>query len=501
MYSLITRIRLTSKTSHKDLQRPPIPQVSSVQTRTAVPCCDTCTTFMAYVVARSPMARVGLVVRALRKPVAVVFCVLLLTYFTLLRRYLRQSARLAHVTPVRVKGLESKSTLGKETLPPASPDKVSCDQRRVSCRWCVLSPAWRPAFADLDRLVQSTIELAEDLPAACLFAILTDEDEVREFRENFPQSARHLNILTFESALKDRRWTDGRLNDTFKLDFEINTESRGWEPRRVTQALKKLLGLEFLYQHYSCKLGWVLDSESVPLRRFSFAEHFRDFESNPRLIVTNMSDPYVELSERHATLTRQSLEGLGLTAYAHGDILSFRTVDYWIFALADISRMMSHVSNVHNKSFTHVFIRHPAEVAVYYGNFILHGPASSTKTIFFIYPTSLRRAGFEPVEGAVLSAEAALDIFRCNDAGPWTAEQLVKILNGPLAWVRGWRFDHLPAGGCLGRTNWGPLWYYRRARNSMGIDNVQVLVENATSITWATSNFDGQVRIIGVASQ
>ena len=221
MYSLITRIRLTSKTSHKDLQRPPIPQVSSVQTRTAVPCCDTCTTFMAYVVARSPMARVGLVVRALRKPVAVVFCVLLLTYFTLLRRYLRQSARLAHVTPVRVKGLESKSTLGKETLPPASPDKVSCDQRRVSCRWCVLSPAWRPAFADLDRLVQSTIELAEDLPAACLFAILTDEDEVREFRENFPQSARHLNILTFESALKDRRWTDGRLNDTFKLDFEI----------------------------------------------------------------------------------------------------------------------------------------------------------------------------------------------------------------------------------------------------------------------------------------
>ena len=143
MYSLITRIRLTSKTSHKDLQRPPIPQVSSVQTRTAVPCCDTCTTFMAYVVARSPMARVGLVVRALRKPVAVVFCVLLLTYFTLLRRYLRQSARLAHVTPVRVKGLESKSTLAKETLPPASPDKVSCDQRRVSCRWCVLSPAWR----------------------------------------------------------------------------------------------------------------------------------------------------------------------------------------------------------------------------------------------------------------------------------------------------------------------------------------------------------------------
>jgi hypothetical protein len=200
----------------------------------------------------------------------------------------------------------------------------------VSCRWCVLSPAWRPSFADLDRLVQSTIELAEDLPAACLFAILTDEDEVREFRENFPQSARHLNILTFESALKDRRWTDGRLNDTFKLDFEINTESRGWEPRRVTQALKKLLGLEFLYQHYSCKLGWVLDSESVPLRRFSFAEHFRDFESNPRLIVTNMSDPYVELSERHATLTRQSLEGLGLTAYTHDDILSFRTVDYYV---------------------------------------------------------------------------------------------------------------------------------------------------------------------------
>ena len=147
-----------------------------------------------------------------------------------------------------------------------------------------------------------------------------------------------------------------------------------------------------------------------------------------------------------------------------------------MFSLVDFSQMMTHVSNVHGQSFAHAFIRNPAGVPVYYGNYLWH--TSPSLTSFVVYPNSLKDAGFVPK--GMLDVEIAHDILVCNNrTGPWTDEQRLQILNGPLSWIRGWRFDHLPAGGC-----------------GNGGSSAQTILQISPTITWATSNYHYQVQQI-----
>ena len=73
--------------------------------------------------------------------------------------------------------------------------------------------------------------------------------------------------------------------------------------------------------------------------------------------------------------------------------------------------------------------------------------------------------------------EISRDMFQCEEEGPWTDEERVRILNGPLSFVRGWRFDHLPIEGCKNQNQ------------------AQVVVEKSPSISWATSNFREQISV------
>jgi len=253
------------------------------------------------------------------------------------------------------------------------------------------------------------------------------------------------------------------------------TKIKVWDPRRVTQALKKFLGLETMHRVHGCSSAWVLDSESVPLRKFSFAEQFLDYEQNPRILVSNLSDPSMKMNARHARLQNNALAGLKLPSkVTNGSVLSFRTVDFWMLSLRRVSQMMEYFSRIHNKPFANAFMRNPAGVPVYYGNYMWH--FFPNETSFVVYPTSIKEAGIKP--SGKVQAEASKDIFVCKGQAPWTDEQRMQILgtNGTLAWVRGFRFEHLPTNGCEGN-----------------VSGAQSLLLKS-DVTWATSNFDNQVR-------
>lgn len=366
----------------------------------------------------------------------------------------------------------------ERALPPAGWDgqRGELELKDSVKRYCVLTPAWRPAFNDLDRLIQNTLKLAEDFAFVQMFAVLSNTKERSDFVKQFPESSRRVTFLTLDSLLYEGRWTDESIDSEAKLAKAIDAHSspKTWHPRRVTQALKKLLGLETIQRRYGCEFAWVLDSESAPLRKFSFKVHFQEFEDNPRLLVTNMSDPQVKLKRNAARLTQASIQGLGFSDKFVTSLLSYRSTDFWMFSLSTIARMMRHVSTVHQKEFVHVFIRHPAGLPVYYGNFVQH----RTNTEIVVYPDSLRRDGFEPRAEMKLHSEVSLDLFTCAGNGPWTDIQRLHILSGPLAWIRGWRFDHLPSGGCKNKNS-----------------SAQHIVQSSPSITWATSNFDDQVLV------
>ena len=73
-------------------------------------------------------------------------------------------------------------------------------QSMVSDR-CVLIPAYRPAFEDLARLVSTSQRLSLDMESVRLFAILSDGDEVSDFRQQYPQQSAALTFLALDGLL------------------------------------------------------------------------------------------------------------------------------------------------------------------------------------------------------------------------------------------------------------------------------------------------------------
>ena len=351
---------------------------------------------------------------------------------------------------------------------------------KVESPWCVLVPAYRPAFEHLNRLLKQSAEMADDFHTVRFFSILSDAQELEDFAAQYPRSVSFSSFLNFEDLLRSQKWTDEKTNTLRKLEKEVEIVSPGWAHRRIIQALKKLLALESMYSEHMCTISWVLDSESVPLRRFSFAEQFLEFQRDPHILVTNLSDNSVKRVSRnggHISLMKFSSRALGIVNSKEESVITYRTVDFWMLFLVDVSHMMQHVAGVHQKPFSYVFIRNPAGVPNYYGNYVRHFPSFGPNITFVPYPSALKNAGFKPSSGT--GGEASADFFPpCDGSGPWSEDQILDILRGPLSWVRGWRFDHLPKGGCK--------------NGSMA----QTILQQTPSVTWATSNYDYQVKLI-----
>ena len=321
---------------------------------------------------------------------------------------------------------------------------------------CVLVPAYRPAFSDLSRLLRQSRSLSTD--HVQMFVILSSGMEKNDFLQNNPEDARGVHLITLDSLLS--RWTyPGVTLDTLMK----STNTQCWEPRRTVSGIKKMVGLAHIHRKHNCTYGWVLDSESVPLRRFSFRDVFRSYIEQPRVVVTNMTHPLILPSRRNDQLNRCAARGLGLRNVPD---VSYRTLDYWIYHISDLQHMMMHVQKVHGMPFLHAYVKYPASDPIYYGMYQMQrGMQFVSVPELFVQTTSLTTR-------ARLHNELSRFIWTCDSSNTWTLSQRQRILNERLDFVRGWRFDHLPAEGCR---------------------DVWTLFADSPRVVWATSNFKHQL--------
>lgn len=332
---------------------------------------------------------------------------------------------------------------------------------------CVLIPAYVDALGDLARLIREVLRMSTDYSKVGIFTILTDVAEKDLFMHKYKQEMDALHVLTLDTLLNKWTYTNATLQSIVS-----HMNRKCWEPRRMISGVKKLLGLAELYHKFSCSCGWVLDSESIPLRMFSFERIFDTFTSHPRLLVTNMRHPLVKHSSRVVQLNRCAASGLNVSVNA-GEY-SYRTVDWWFFDLKEVHDMMLHVQSTHGKPFVHAYAQYPASDAIYYAMYNRY--ISNAKHTFVTIPDVLVENGLEPA--SKIENELSRSIWTCHKTPMWTFEQKQLILSNILPWVNGWRFDGLPTHGC-------------------GEDNhAGTLLNGSPSVLWATSNFRNQVNQI-----
>ena len=185
---------------------------------------------------------------------------------------------------------------GECAAAPGAPLMAWTRRPRAHDRACVLMPAFRGSFTRLALLLASLNQRAED--TVPLYVILTDSDEVRDWRNYcsqrhgravtpsaVPMLAPHKTLRLVEdldpglmSAAKLSAALEGR-EERSQLQARRNSSAPicrwdGFHARQVIGSLKKLLGASRLAVS-GCEVAWVMDSESLPLRRFRFGEAFR----------------------------------------------------------------------------------------------------------------------------------------------------------------------------------------------------------------------------------
>ena len=175
-------------------------------------------------------------------------------------------------------------------------------------------------------------------------------------------------------------------------------EGRFYEDRRRRQALKKTYGIRGLRQR--CKQVWVLDSESIALRDFSFDDTFDDYFAEIstdhsvgyRNVVTDHRDVFcgIPVAQRGLALTAGPLDALGQGDAVHIALnhTSFRTFDYWFIFPDVVEAMCALIESMHDRPFLSVYVEHASGLPVYYGVFAA------------VYLTPTLVAGRQPDPGA-----------------------------------------------------------------------------------------------------
>ena len=348
----------------------------------------------------------------------------------------------------------------------------------------------------LNRLVQATLRLASDLDCVRLFAILGNEREIAIFKQNFTASAKALTIFSLDELLRRRGNTT---EDAFGKRMHARVRSGAYcitplhmQLRRSTGGLKKIFGLLEMHS-LGLTHAWVLDAESLPLRPFSFCQIFRDATSRGRLVVFNASSPSMALKADplHNVDRRCAHRGLGIPREwtESSSKLTYRGTDYWFYNTADVAAMVHHIE-ASNKCagpcFTHIYATYPANEYSYYLAYMLNVAPEQRRPKPLVLP--------EAVEGALrqLNPEApslnvnlhmGLDLslvlfsgcLNSSKTSRLAHEQRARLLTSPLfSWIHGWRFDYV----------------FARCRR-----DAEALLQHASHITWATSNYWWQVNV------
>ena len=132
-----------------------------------------------------------------------------------------------------------------------------------------------------------------------------------------------------------------------------------------TSAIKKMLAVAFT----RCEQAWIVDSESVAFRPFSFTTIFKDYWSDPVVFYLGPA-----LGHRQGFLHNQTAALLGLPvsatggggASSHGPL--YRHNDYWHFDTSLMRAALDRAVRVAGGgiSFTEAFMRSPSHELIYY---------------------------------------------------------------------------------------------------------------------------------------
>lgn len=344
-------------------------------------------------------------------------------------------------------------------------------------RMAVLIPSYRPHLHSLARLVNATVHLANDIHRVAMHALLSTDEEVSDFRDRFQAEARVLRFMAFPDVL----WQVAGLTVQQLVRPDLNGSAsdwpacrkyRGWTADRQTSGLKKLVGLRVLYNR-GYTHAWVLDSDSMPLRPFSFEPMFSEFAARPRLLTLNMSHPAViEVGSglfEFFDCASKALQLKHIPALAY----FFMGTDYWMYVLRDVAAMMKHIERRSLQPFPLMYMRYPGCEYVYYGLYVHHLAPVGRRHHAIILPDALLN---DPLTAAVWQP-----VRWRQFGGLWCAsvdvsfEQQLRVLDGSLfSWIHGYRFDH--------------KFVPPRCHENAG-----ALVQRSAAVTWATSNIDDMV--------
>ena len=212
--------------------------------------------------------------------------------------------------------------------------------RRFGFDICLVVPAYRRHFGFARELLLRIRERAVD--QVPIHLIVTTDEERQQWLalEGRHQLAPHFT-LAFEQWLAASNTSASQLLHRSSV---------------LLSGTKKLYALRHVYKVHGCELAWVMDADSLPLRRFSFGEAFSRFG---KLMVAGLPAsidrhcrPYFKSTTRMTAMHQpslydaaQSVHGLPLSARVRE--LFVRENDFWLMETRLVAAMMQG-STVHN---------------------------------------------------------------------------------------------------------------------------------------------------------
>ena len=375
-------------------------------------------------------------------------------------------------------------------------------------RWAVLVPAMPPHFGYLSRLVERTMHFGSDTDDCIqLHAILDSASDIAAFKQTHGHAAKHVRFIAFDDVLRKRANTSWpellELRRNHSRRHVGPTDGEGPSPlwcwpveRRVVGGLKKLYGALELH-HRGFSHAWVMDAESVPLRQFSFAPIFREFAARPRLLRINISSPLVESTgiARASTIgqavcTAYGLRILNKSTWRERGVATlpfgYHATDYWIYVLSDVAAMVQATERAwgDGRSFAAIYARFPALEYAYYSAYIDKLAPAERRYDMIDLPEVLSSVPSFPTDGRKMPVDD-LSPFLLGKKGEdcnqplglslgLSLQQRVDLLSSPhFSWVHGHRFDYMDP----------------KCRNF-----TEAVLRSVPTITWATSNYNGQIR-------
>ncbi|KAJ1618626.1 hypothetical protein T492DRAFT_1091397 [Pavlovales sp. CCMP2436] len=405
---------------------------------------------------------------------------------------------------------------------------------------CVLSPTYAPHYDSFARMLESIAQHASDADAVKVFNVVDDEAAVAAFEARHAKWACAAHGKCFATPLTMERLLPAFGSTPAAMDAELARavrEGRFWERKRQHQALKKLYGVRGV--RAQCYRVWVLDSESLALRNFSFASIFDDWFAKPaglrrkshpaptRNLFSDSRDALCsKVIARSQNLTAAAVAALGVVDAARGEFhhLHFRTNDYWFVNADAVEAMVKLVELTHRRPFMSVFVENAAGLAVYYGVFAhaYLSPASNATRLAnataAAFLADLSAAAplptFAPQRfcSLVANANASLSSTTRAELATFTASgcKFDLDLEVPLLVGVGLHVEHVfrrpkhPACSLSvglrrellrGAFSWLHGYRFNRIRNSRHGVEVAKLFATSPHITWATSNWNDQFRL------